>query len=410
MGNLIKRLLEQRDGPRDISVDGEANSPVLYHGTIGTQNFRSIIKHGLQGQEKQGRSSLAPIKNRVYTTHDIVYAMIYALGGVVMGRKISDRALERGRYGYVFEIIPPENIQAMPDEDIVGEIVTLALGYEKYYREYIHSNNTEWKKYKTLLDDDHFRKSMIVLTTRNATSNQLRGLRTGFMDQQARVGKKLLKIMPDWMKQKILSVEGTHRSYEGPLLPIRAWRIDRRLSPKLARDGSNFFDLAKLVWENRRLDERAFHGSSEANPRFEPRHRGTNSTVFGTYHTDRTGIFFSSNSEFAALYGNVQEYELSVSFTLDLNDRNIVYDFIEGDLKLFGDDRGLWIDARNVLHGTWPVWHMFEGELGERFVQWLMSKGYDSARYQEYNEDDDGVEHESETFVVFDPKKVTRVS
>lgn len=144
-----------------------------------------------------------------------------------------------------------------------------------------------------------------------------------------------------------------------------------------------------------------YHGSSEEEPRFRMGHTGINSTVLGAYEVTRWGVFFTDNPEFAKLYGDVKPYEIKVTSTIDLDGKSgIISDFIETL-----DDRNLWHDAMHKRH----VWQFFEGEIGERFASYLKGLGYDSAKFTEYNDDDDGNEIESQTLVVLDLHKIRKV-
>lgn len=151
----------------------------------------------------------------------------------------------------------------------------------------------------------------------------------------------------------------------------------------------------------------AYHGSTMDNPTFDSHHTGHNSHTFGAYESTRHGIFFTDDPEFAALYGKVGRYRLNIHHTLDLeNDNNAIWDFVQS-IDPFGPDRNLWIEARGIMYDS-KYWPLFEDEVGERFVAFLRERGYDSASFHEYNEDDNGQEHESHTIVVFDPQLVQR--
>ena len=59
------------------------------------------------------------------------------------------------------------------------------------------------------------------------------------------------KKMPDSMKLRLMAL-GTAVSHDGSVLyPVEAWEIDRERSRELKSDGSNFFDVATLVWRHR---------------------------------------------------------------------------------------------------------------------------------------------------------------
>lgn len=155
---------------------------------------------------------------------------------------------------------------------------------------------------------------------------------------------------------------------------------------------------------------RGYHGTSE--PRiFQKSHTGTNSTVFGTYHTTRTGTFFSDNPEFAKIYGDhVREFELDldkiVAGSHDLQE--MAFQFAMNAEEL-GIDHDIAMDARSVAFGDWSVWQLFEDELGEKFVAWLQSQGYDGAAFEEYHDEDHG-EIGGTTYVAFDPIDILPVN
>jgi len=148
----------------------------------------------------------------------------------------------------------------------------------------------------------------------------------------------------------------------------------------------------------------AYHGSSNEHQGFDTKHTGDNSHTFGSYNTDRHGIFFSLNPKFAAMYGDVIQYELNINNTTNLDKSlDIVAAFADQTT-----DRGIRMDAQNVLYKHWSVWQLFEDDLGKEFVTFLKDQGYDSATFTEYNENDDGKEIDGKTIVVFNPSKVIK--
>lgn len=153
----------------------------------------------------------------------------------------------------------------------------------------------------------------------------------------------------------------------------------------------------------------AYHGSKQTDVVFEPSHIGDNSHTFGNYQSKRTGVFFSDNPEFSAMYGTVQQYRLNLT--------NTATDLLELAYRasmtldaFHPDQRPLWIDVVGITRSSGREWQLFDDEIGDFFVPWLIEQGYDSAQFVEYNEDDDGQEHRSVTTVVFDPSKIQRVS
>lgn len=159
------------------------------------------------------------------------------------------------------------------------------------------------------------------------------------------------------------------------------------------------------------LDEvRGYHGTNEPTI-FAKSHVGNNSTVFGPYTSTRYGTFFSDNPDFAKQYGDhVREFELDLKAIVngDHDLKELAYRFYTETDEL-GIDRDIALSARSVAYGDWQVWMLFEDELGEVFVPWLQSQGYDGASFSEYHDQDDS-EIGGTTYVVFDPIDILPVN
>lgn len=140
-------------------------------------------------------------------------------------------------------------------------------------------------------------------------------------------------------------------------------------------------------------------------------HKGRVSTTIGDYETERYGIFLSDNPEFARLYGRVSTYEVNLLKTLRLGQKSpVLWEFIES-LDPHGKDRRSWFNAKlNIVQGSWPLWHLFDGDLGRLFTSFLIERNYDSAVFQEWVSNDDDVEVEGTTYVIFDKKSIVHVS
>jgi len=159
----------------------------------------------------------------------------------------------------------------------------------------------------------------------------------------------------------------------------------------------------------RLLELIAYHGNDQDNPEFAHSRMGTISTNFSTGKILRFGSFFTNNPDFAAIYGNVQEYDLNVhNIATDL--RNLAYDF---SLELDAhdpDQRTTWIYATGIARSTADdLWELFDGDLGEVFVPWLIDQGHDSAQFEEWDTNNDGEEIKSLTTVVFDPRNIKQI-
>jgi hypothetical protein len=162
-----------------------------------------------------------------------------------------------------------------------------------------------------------------------------------------------------------------------------------------------------MKWDEIFEAVRAYHGSGHANPVFIMGHTGNNSHTFGSYQSQRWGVFFTDNPDFARMYGNVAAYDLDLHKTLDCeNDNNAIWNFVQSFDPHDPEQRNTWLDARAIMHSN-HYWQLFEDEVGERFVAYLRELGFDSAMFVEYNVDDnDGDERRSHTIVVLDPSLI----
>lgn len=163
-------------------------------------------------------------------------------------------------------------------------------------------------------------------------------------------------------------------------------------------------------WEEGIFETSYYHGSQEDAPNFIIGHQGNNSNFLGNYSSKRYGVFLSNNPKFAQQYGKVGKYEIDTPHILPAQGvRSLVNDFVDS-LDPFGEDRNIWLEARNVQSGAWPFWRMFEDDLGERFYAYVKDD-YDAIEFEEYHDDDSEEDGsiESLTTVVLNPNVIKRV-
>ena len=94
-----------------------------YHGTSDESAAKAILNSGtLIPGDKTGNTkaqgNLTPIVNRTYITSDLGYALIYAVGGDIIG---TGSVTKKPGYGYIFKIHKANIKDRIPDEDVVGE-------------------------------------------------------------------------------------------------------------------------------------------------------------------------------------------------------------------------------------------------------------------------------------------------
>lgn len=193
----------------------------FYHGTTRREAALGIAKNGIQpGVSKtvKGKNGMmTPVAGKVYATHDLGYAQMYAMGGNIAG---SDHMMTHHKaepHGYVFAVHGDQLKHVQPDEDSVGEAI--------YHKKHGWLNR---------MADQHL------------TDGQHRKVMDGEYGEWARSGKKLVKKMSDSQKLDMIH-GGAHIAHEGELHPHAVYRIHHSKIPLLKQDGSNFFDHAEKI-------------------------------------------------------------------------------------------------------------------------------------------------------------------
>lgn len=228
-----------------------ASEKVYYHGTSKESAAKSIQTKGLLEPPDIGtrKTQLTPVKGKVYLTSELSYAIIYALGGDMAGNKIPDRWFEtEGPYGYVF-VVPASGITSamQPDEDVVGQMINqLANPTSSVYH---YDNLPQW---------------LLMLASKVLSDRQYANVTNKYAEyaHEAAAGKKVLKHMSPAQKLQLLE-SSNHVAHEGAVKPSECWRIDKRRSPELKKDGSNFFQLAERCGTTTAMRKQAFAYDSD---------------------------------------------------------------------------------------------------------------------------------------------------
>jgi hypothetical protein len=175
------------------------------------------------------------------------------------------------------------------------------------------------------------------------------------------------------------------------------------------------------MWINQLFENQTvimYHGSKSDPREYKSRvHTGTNSHAFGSYETDRHGVFFTHNIEVAKLYGTPHRFEINVDNTLVSGSPLCQHIYNEWWMEIgtWAEDnftneevngREVRMDFGEVIGGRWPEWHLFEEDLGLVFTALLEHLGHDSFAFEEYIPGDNDEEVFSKTLVVLDPRKV----
>lgn len=220
----------------DIINEQVSNSTIYYHGTSSEEAGKKIIEQGIKpGIIKTSNKIGAPVVNRVYLTPDLETAIVYCIGANMIGSDISNLIKKEGRYGYLFGITK-QNLtnDIQPDEDTIGYLLQYVYTGKYYGDELknIKSLNLKWLKY---------------LADSKLSSNQIKNILHNYDDMLLfKMGKKLVKYMTPEEKQMIINAY-SNIAHDGNVIPETCWKFDKMLNPKLKKDGSNFFQLAKRI-------------------------------------------------------------------------------------------------------------------------------------------------------------------
>jgi hypothetical protein len=227
----------------EMAPSPEVKAMPLYHGTKTEEAARNILANGIQpGALTQGRGHLAPVAGKVYLTPSIEYATIYALGGVWMTHAMRPELLKGSQFGYVFVVDGNALTDIQPDEDSVGEFIGK---HSERKRNPITGRYIGWDFRSDGVDDQA--KRMVYHNIKHSmTPRQYEASCEGFIAAQAAGGKRALKRLSNEDKANLVKW-GAHIAHDGAIHPVACWKIDKMRSAEIAKDASNFFDIAERV-------------------------------------------------------------------------------------------------------------------------------------------------------------------
>jgi len=224
--------------PAEAAPASEFAADTYYHGTKTEKQAMGIWESGIKPDLWDGGSTLGkPIEGRVYVTKNLGYALHYALGAAMAGSDTpyNKKLIEKhGQYGYMAVIPGSELKEVHADEDQIGEAVQDAFKFKSM-------------KWLQELAADHLDVDFEEESDDGPIVNSLLSqIKEGNYDAWIAAGKILMDELTPEMHLEIIREYG-NIAHEGSLMPSEMWKIDRNLIPKLAKDGSNFFDLAVKI-------------------------------------------------------------------------------------------------------------------------------------------------------------------
>ena len=205
----------QATPPRDID-----RGKTYYHGTHTEAAGRSILQSGvIKAPDVTSKNFLTPVKGRVYVTPTLPYAIIYAIGSNTMGEYFHyfEERNKADPYGYLFTIAGRDLADIQPDEDSVGEMLSM--------------RRPEWLWY--------FAMTKLSLHMMNKVAE-------GDYMWQAKAGKMLMPHLSDAQKDELIDA-GAHIANQGDIPFQQCWQVTKTDSEKVRSNGTNFFDVAKRI-------------------------------------------------------------------------------------------------------------------------------------------------------------------
>lgn len=219
----------------------------LFHGTPSKEAFDDIVKNGIKPsvtEKHKSTSKMSPLFNRVYLSKSINYAMIYALGGDLIGTKPSQSELkkltqEQFRYGYIFEIDSKKILNdVMPDEDFVGEL----FYYKANGLDYIDSANG------VIITNDKIPGFVVGIAKQYASQSMInKAVAYDDYGDLCRIGKNILKHLTPEMAQSLIKIS-TNFSICDVVIPEHCYQIDKLRREEYRKDLSNFKDISKILY------------------------------------------------------------------------------------------------------------------------------------------------------------------
>jgi hypothetical protein len=214
------------------SLDIEA-ADTYYHGGSGA-SIRQMAKDGyVMAPVETGKGYQSPLAGRSYLTKDLGYALIYALGGDMVGQDATGYYRSGDEGGIV--LVAPNEDTLIPDEDWLGQ--KLCDGYEAMSR-----NKPS--------NDPIFEQMTQIPLLGPVFDKMVKARDLWDMAYQSMIGKMairlLMKSYPEYLKR--LAKESHTLSHEGNLKVLKAWVFNKEKdNPKLKKDGSNFFEIAQEI-------------------------------------------------------------------------------------------------------------------------------------------------------------------
>lgn len=192
----------------------------FWHGTESQDAAAQILRSRVLIPGASRYSGVAvPRAGRVYLSRDPLYAVVYAIGGAMVGYVVPKTRIQRvGRYGYLFEVDVADDADVTLDEDQVGQLA--AAGNPSW----LGSMGCE------LGSDIDYEGDIEDLEEQEPFFGDVRDLWSAATDGDysawIQLGHELLDNMDDEQQAELLAY-GTQFAVAGDIHVLRAWKVDK---------------------------------------------------------------------------------------------------------------------------------------------------------------------------------------
>lgn len=212
-----------------------------YHGTKDITGIleTKTIKPG-NTTDVKSLKTFTPQFNRSYLTADIDFALVYAFGGHL------SNSTPYNKQAYICVISGNDLADINPDEDIIAD---LAQQYFRFDRKTYSFQFREALEKEKSDDSKHSQELFEILSymQRNISYDAFIKINNDW-GYGTRIGKFLIKKMPDYMKHKLINLKHTRAiANEGEAPVSEIWQLDISKYAEIKADSSNFRNYAKRI-------------------------------------------------------------------------------------------------------------------------------------------------------------------
>jgi len=212
----------------------------FWHGTESADAAAQILRSRVLIPGASRYSGVAtPRAGRVYLSRNALYAVIYAIGGAMVGYVVPATRIKRvGRYGYLFEVDVAPDADVTLDEDQVGQLAA--------------ADTPSWlgDMGREIASDVDY-EGDIEEAEESSDYSEVRDVWTAATDGDysawIQLGHELLDNMDDEQQTELLAY-GTQFAVAGDIRVLRAWKIDKTRTGFM-REG----DMESVLAESERI-------------------------------------------------------------------------------------------------------------------------------------------------------------